>query len=248
MNHHIDYVMAQNLRVETMKTPIKNIYFVTGTDTDVGKTVATIALLKELKKIGLRSLGVKPISAGCNITEFGLRNDDALLLQEASAIEVPYDIVNPIAYPEFIAPHIAAEMRGQGIEVSNLNKSIDNARLYNPDYLLIEGAGGWRLPINSNGDFFSDFVAEIQCNVILVVGMKLGCLNHTVLTYEAIKSDGLNCIGWIANQLSLNMDFYSENLSTLSKLLPCPLIGEIPFQSSANKTINLTEDFLKIFC
>jgi dethiobiotin synthetase len=225
-----------------------NTYFITGTDTDVGKTVATVLLLKSLTHISKQALGIKPISAGCEMTPSGLRNEDALKLQEASSIKADYATINPIAYAPFIAPHIAAQQQGETLTFGQLQECLDKARMLNVKWLLVEGAGGWRLPLNNQGDFYSDFVRQNQLNVILVVGMKLGCLNHAVLTHQAIIDDGLTCVGWVANQLSDDMPYYAENLETLQALLPCPQIAEIPYQKEAVDTIKLSENFLKVFC
>lgn len=222
-------------------------YFVTGTDTDVGKTVATVLLLKSLNSLGKSTLGIKPISAGCEQTIDGLRNEDALKLQAASSIKADYQLINPIAYAPFIAPHIAAKEQNEKIELSQLQDCLIKAKSVNPTYLLVEGAGGWRLPLSNDGLFFSDFAKQNQMKVILVVGMKLGCLNHALLSYEAIMADGLTCVAWVANQVQPEMPNYEDNLASLHALLPCPLIGEIPFQSESIDHINLSEEFLKVF-
>ena len=222
-------------------------YFVTGTDTDVGKTVATVLLLNSLKALHKTTLGIKPISAGCELSEDGLRNEDALKLQTASSIKTEYQVINPIAYAPFIAPHIAASQQNERIDLSQLQDCLIKAEYLNPNYLFIEGAGGWRLPLNNDGLFFSDFAKQNQLKVILVVGMKLGCLNHALLSHQAIVADGLECVGWVANQVELNMSHYQDNLVSLHALLPCPQLAEIPFQSEPINKINLSEHFLKVF-
>jgi dethiobiotin synthetase len=222
-------------------------YFITGTDTDVGKTVATVLLLKSLSDINNKTLGIKPISAGCVKTAQGLRNEDALKLQAASSIKADYSTINPIAYEPFIAPHIAAQQQGDKLTLKDLQNCLDKARSLNPNYLLVEGAGGWRLPLNNDGAYFSDFARQNKMQVILVVGMRLGCLNHALLTYQAICNDGLQCTGWIANQLSEGMACYQENVDTLRSLLPCPQIATIPFQQGNIDDIYLSEHFLEVF-
>ena len=222
-------------------------YFVTGTDTDVGKTVCSVLIVNELNKLSTSTLAIKPVSAGCQSTEHGLRNEDALMLQKASSIEVDYNVINPIAYKEFIAPHIAASKYGEKLELENLQDCLDRAKQEKPDHLLVEGAGGWRLPLNNRGIFISDFALQNQMKVILVVGMRLGCLNHAILTHQAIVADGLNCIGWVANQLSSDMPFYDENITSLQSLLPCPQLAEVPYQPEGVDKIKLTEDFLEVF-
>ncbi len=224
-----------------------NTFFITGTDTDVGKTVTTRLILEKLSAAGKRSLGIKPISAGCEVTASGLRNDDALHLQEASSVKVDYEVVNPITFKDPIAPHLAAAKQGYDLTLYRLQDCLDEAKRQEPSYLLIEGAGGWRLPLNSKGQFYSDFALQNQMQVIMVVGMRLGCLNHAVLTYQAIKNDGLKCVGWVANQLSDNMLCYQENLDSLTALLPIPLIAEVPFQPGRPKQIKSNEAFSNIF-
>jgi dethiobiotin synthetase len=224
-----------------------NTLFITGTDTDVGKTVTTQLLLQALNKIDVRTLAIKPISAGCEITEDGLRNDDALILQAASGIQAPYNVINPIAFVPAIAPHIAAQHASVDITLSDLQTCLERAVKQEPRWLMVEGAGGWRLPLNNEGDFYSDFALQNQMKVVLVVGMKLGCLNHAVLTYQAILSDGLDCIGWVANQIDEDMPFYQENKVSLIKLLACPMLAEIPFQSPPINTIALSSAFSQVF-
>lgn len=222
-------------------------YFVTGTDTDAGKTVASVLLLKSLNKISEHTLGIKPISAGCEMTAEGLRNDDALKLQAASGIKVDYNTINPISYEAYIAPHIAAQQQSKPISLEQVQDCLDRARKHNPRWLLVEGAGGWRLPLNNEGRYFSDFALQNQLKVILVVGMKLGCLNHAVLTHQAITNDGLQCVGWVANQLSDDMSCYQENITSLRALLPCPQIAEIPYQPAGVNDISLNDSFLEVF-
>jgi len=226
-------------------------FFIAGTDTDVGKTVVTKLILQKINEISGHTLGIKPISAGCDNTIHGLRNSDALILQQASAIEADYDVINPIAFEPPIAPHIAAKLANSSIELNDLQNCLERARMLNPRWLLVEGAGGWRLPINNNGQYLSDFVLQNQMKVILVVGMKLGCLNHAILTYQAIQQDGLQCVGWVANQLSDNMPYYEENKQTLLNTLHCPMIAEVPFQKGASadhiNTIHTSESFSQVF-
>lgn len=222
-------------------------YFVTGTDTDVGKTVASVLILKALNSSNHHTLGIKPISAGCALTNDGLRNEDALKLQQASSIKTDYQTINPIAYKPFVAPHIAAEQRGESLCLSQLQDCLNKALSLNPTYLLVEGAGGWRLPLNNEGLFYSDFAKQNQLKVILVVGMKLGCLNHAILSHQAIVNDGLVCVGWVANQLTANMPNYQDNIASLQALLPCPQLAEIPYQSETINQIYLRDEFSKVF-
>lgn len=227
-------------------------FFVAGTDTDVGKTIVSKLIIRQLNaKIGA-TLGIKPVSAGCELTADGLRNEDALILQSESALKVPYDVINPIAFEPAIAPHIAAQLINKRISLDDLQSCLASALAYKPECLLIEGAGGWRLPLNNDGLFLSDFVKHNKIKVILVVGMKLGCLNHAILSYQAIQEDGLECVGWVANHLSADMPYLNENKETLLNVLGCPLIAEVPYQGGATapddiSTIHINESFLQIF-
>jgi dethiobiotin synthetase len=230
----------------------KNIFFITGTDTDVGKTYVSDLLLHAILKAGKSTLGFKPISAGCEQTPDGLRNEDALVLKAASSINAQYEHVNPIAFAPPIAPHIAAEQVGQSIDLGALQTHYETIQRYQADVLLIEGAGGWRLPLNRKGTYLSDFVLQNQLPVILVVGMRLGCLNHAILTLQSIQRDGLQCVGWIANQLSDDMPVYEDNLATLREIMPAPLIAHVPYMPSIKKTdkasaMHQLEGFAEVF-
>lgn len=209
-------------------------FFITGTDTDAGKTICGKALLQAAKKQNLSTLAYKPISAGCHLTESGLRNDDALILQENSSIEMAYHAVNPIAFKLPVAPHIAAALQGDPIDLNVITQGLQQLQQKNPDLIFVEGAGGWRLPVNDQ-QMFSDWVIEHKLPVILVVGMKLGCLNHALLTYETILRDGLKVVGWIANQLQPDMAYYQENKQLLGGKIAAPMIAEIPYLSSVNE-------------
>lgn len=209
-------------------------FFITGTDTDVGKTICSKALLQAANKQKLLTLAYKPIAAGCHQTESGLRNDDALILRENSSIDVPYHAVNPIAFQLPIAPHIAAELQDDPIDLDLISQGLHDLQQKNADFIIVEGAGGWRLPLN-NQQMFSDWVVKHKLPVILVVGMKLGCLNHAILTYESILNDGLDVVGWIANQLQTDMPYYEQNIQLLSEKIDAPMIAEIPYLSDIDE-------------
>lgn len=217
-------------------------YFVTGTDTDVGKTLACTALLQAANLQGLSTLAYKPIAAGCESSVFGLRNEDALILQKYSSIDVSYEWINPIRFKDPIAPHLAATIENRPIEFNKISAGLQQLQQKKAGVLMVEGAGGWHLPIN-NDQLLSQWVSEQKLPVILVVGMKLGCLNHALLTYQAILNDGLQVVGWIANQLATEMPFYQQNLQYLMQKLEAPLIGElpslaIPYQNNLAQYIN----------
>ncbi|BAJ02677.1 dethiobiotin synthase [Shewanella violacea] len=211
-------------------------YFVTGTDTDSGKTLVTSALLYKMSQNQAyeRTLGLKPVASGCEQTEIGLRNSDALALIEESSIKLDYDLVNPISFLPGIAPHIAASQVGVDISpgalLAKIQLSLAAAELNHNDVCLIEGAGGWRLPLGG-GHFLSELVQALDMPVILVVGVKLGCLNHAVLTHEAIIADGLTVAGWVANIVEPQTSCLDENLASLFQLMPSPCLGVVPYLS-----------------
>lgn len=210
-------------------------YFITGTDTEVGKTYVTCHLLKAAARANKKSVGYKPIAAGCEQINGQWINDDAKQIQQASSLLLPIDIINPIALIPPIAPHIAAKESGMELRSDVIVQGLHVIQNKAPDLLLMEGAGGWRLPLTDTR-FLSDIVADVKMDVILVVGMKLGCLNHALLTSEAIINNGLNLVGWVANDISGNMPRYSENVATLEKALPAPLLLEIPFSTMPDES------------
>ena len=202
--------------------------FITGTDTDVGKTLVSTAILSYANQRGLQTIGFKPIAAGCELTPQGLRNDDALLLQHWASCELEYDIVNPLAYAPAIAPHIAAAQQHQSIDLQRVDSAYNRIKQHPCDLVIIEGAGGWHLPI-SKQLYFSAWVASHKLDVILVVGIKLGCLNHALLTAQVITYSGCRIVGWVANSLAPATEVDNAMIATLSAELPAPLIGEIPY-------------------
>ena len=207
-------------------------FFVTGTDTEVGKTFISQALLLAMGVSGLSTTAYKPVAAGCEQTPLGLRNEDALLLQAACSIELSYDEINPIAFAEPVAPHLAAQNLSQTIILKAINDGFVRLQQKQADVLLVEGAGGWRLPLGADlqgkQQYLSDFAIQHKLPVILVVGIRLGCLNHALLTAEAIRSDGLELAGWVANQIDSNIPYRDENIQSLQKQLNAPFIGSVP--------------------
>ncbi len=197
-------------------------FFITGTDTDVGKTFIACHLLRTAQQRGLRSLGLKPLAAGAQLTADGLRNSDALLLQQYASVQLPYAQINPYCFAEAVAPHIAAAQQQTALRATAIAQTLHqtlNSCAY--DYAVIEGAGGWRVPLNNN-ETLADVARLLQLPVILVVGMKLGCLNHALLTAEAIRADGLHLHGWIANDLGNPMPQLAENIRALEQRMPAP--------------------------
>lgn len=223
-------------------------FFITGTDTDVGKTVASRAMLQALAKYEFKTVGYKPIAAGCDLTSEGWRNSDAIYLQNEATIETPYEQVNPYALELPASPHIAAHDAGIDIDFQVLSDNLATHKS-EADVVLIEGAGGWRVPVSDN-DSLSTWVKQEGLPVVLVVGIKLGCLNHALLTAEIIKSDGLNLVGWIANRVNPGTEHYSEIIDLLELRLGAPKLGEIPYipatkHNELGKYINL-DVFLNI--
>ncbi|GGO69789.1 dethiobiotin synthase [Bowmanella pacifica] len=202
-------------------------FFVTGTDTEVGKTFVSRAMLTQFKNRRLKTAAFKPVASGCENTPDGLRNDDALTLQATSSLPLDYEWVNPFAFEAPIAPHLAAAEAGISIDINQLVEAQQRLSALAPDVLLVEGAGGWRLPLGE-GQFMSDFVIRQNMPVILVVGMRLGCLNHALLTAEAIRRDGLPLAGWVANQVDVDMPLLAENQAFLKAHIDAPLLGCIP--------------------
>ena len=202
-------------------------FFITGTDTDVGKTLIGCGLLVAAANKGLRTLAVKPIAAGADSTPEGLRNQDAVMLMEAMTEKMSYQQVNPVLLEPPIAPHIAAEQVGRRVSVAQL-AGLCRGAMMQSDFVLIEGAGGWRVPLNGR-ELLSGLAVELQAPVVLVVGMKLGCISHALLTADAIKADGLRLAGWVANRIDPDMSCFEENVSTLKALLPAPCLGVVPY-------------------
>ena len=202
-------------------------FFVTGTDTEVGKTAISCALLRAAASQGLETAAVKPVAAGCD--QHG-QNEDALQLMSAMTAELDYCQVNPVALEPAIAPHIAAAQAGKTLQASRLAGLCRGVMLAGADFTLIEGAGGWRVPISPR-ETLADLAVQLDIPVILVVGMRLGCINHALLTAEAIRHDGLNVAGWVANQPAKPMNCYRENFETLQRMLPAPCLGEVPHLS-----------------
>jgi dethiobiotin synthetase len=203
-------------------------YFVTGTDTDVGKTLIAAGLLIAANAKGLSTAALKPVAAGCELTPSGLRNADALLLQRVISLDLPYEQINPVALAPAIAPHIAAAQAGLKLSADRLAGICRGVLMQRADLTLVEGAGGWRVPLNGR-EFLSRLAVELQLPVILVVGMRLGCINHAVLTAEAIARDGLRLAGWVANRCQAELSCYEENVQTLKGLLQAPCLGEVPY-------------------
>lgn len=212
--------------------------FVTATDTDAGKTFVSCMMLQGLHSAGICAVGVKPIAAGTNDNH---KNGDALLLQGSSGIALPYELHNPVCFDEPVAPHLAAVRHHQPIEEPVLTSALKEWQKLPAKWLLIEGAGGWLLPI-SKQRYLADWVAEQQLPVLLVVGIKLGCLNHAMLTVREIKRSGCQLVGWVANCVDPDMALLQENIADLQLRIPVPCWGVIPNAPSDEEYRQLAEE------
>jgi len=206
---------------------VKQIYFVTGTDTDVGKTAISVGLIERANRAGLRTIGLKPLAAGCEQTPEGLRNQDALQLQQAASVQLSYEQVNPVALIDPMAPHLAALREKRRLSADRLAAFCRGALMQPADFVLIEGAGGWRVPLNPSENL-AQLPKLLEIPVILVVGIELGCINHALLTAEAIARDGLRLAGWVANLIDPEMEGGQENIDTIRASLRAPLLGVVP--------------------
>jgi dethiobiotin synthetase len=202
---------------------MSSAYFLTGTDTEIGKTFITCALLYRAGLDGLKTAGLKPIAAG---TDAAGLNDDVEAIRTASNIELPREVINPYCFKPAIAPHIAAAEAGTRIEFGPIKASCDEAR-QRADLIIVEGVGGFCVPLGVDQSA-ADLAVELGLPVILVVGMRLGCINHALLTAEAISARGLKLAGWVANRIAPAMSRFEENLATLQVLLQAPLLGVVP--------------------
>jgi dethiobiotin synthetase len=212
--------------------------FITGTDTDAGKTFVASTLLYKAQSLGLSSFGLKPVAAGCHWSteqnpQGEWHNDDALLLQAASSNKQTYTIHNPIAFPQAIAPHIAAHINQAPITLTRLLEECKSGLEQQADLHLIEGAGGWLVPINEENTL-ADFAQQLNHDVVLVVGMKLGCINHALLTQQLILASQLNFVGWVANHIDGDMSEQDANFSYLKQHIKAPCLGRIPFSPNTH--------------
>ncbi|EEO12226.1 dethiobiotin synthase [Vibrio cholerae] len=214
-------------------SPMRNAIFIAGTDTDVGKTVASKAILQALATHNIATIGYKPVAAGSDKTEFGYRNSDALHLMKAATVNMPYEDVNPYALVLPTSPHIAAKHENVTIDYALLSNKLSKHK-QNAELVVVEGAGGWRVP-TSDSDCLSTWVKQERLPVILVVGIKLGCLSHAILTAEAIRADGLELVGWIANRINPGTEHYAEIIEHLEGRLGTPKLGEIPYMPKAKR-------------
>ena len=204
-------------------------YFITGTDTGVGKTLVTLGLMQALQAQGKTVAAMKPVAAGCEVTPAGLRNEDAVRLQQQASMELDYALINPYAFAPAVAPHIAAEQAGVHISIENIvNKYSEIGE--KADCVLVEGAGGWEVPLNAH-ETLADLAGTLCLEVILVVGLQLGCLNHALLSVQAITGRGCTLVGWVANHLQPDFEAGSANIHALEARLACPRLATIPYRA-----------------
>lgn len=223
---------------------MKKKFFITGTDTNVGKTFVSCILLKKAKNFGFKSVGYKPISSGITIKNCAQKfNQDAYLLKKHSFNNFSLKDINPINFKQSIPPHIASKLNKKKISFQKMSNGLKNVSK-NANWILIEGAGGWHTPL-SNKKNFSDWVIFEKLPVLIVVAIKMGCINHAILTKNAIINSKLKCLGWIANHIyNKNEIYYKEYISYLKKTLKIPFLGEIKFFK--NKKINIKKIKLNI--
>lgn len=214
--------------------------FITGTDTDAGKTYISTGILHAFNKHNYSTLGVKPIASGCTLQNGVLYNADALTLQQASSIKLPYHKINPYAFEPAIAPHIAAQQIHCRLSVDEIIKRTEEALHYPSDLCLVEGAGGWYVPLNEE-ETMAGYVKAASLKVILVVGIRLGCINHAILTHKAIENDNIPIAGWIANCVTPQRVEHDEIILTLKKWLTSHCLGVVGFNDNPDFSLkNLT--------
>jgi dethiobiotin synthetase len=194
---------------------MKAAYFITGTDTDVGKTYVACKLIQQYVAQGYKVIGMKPVAAGGDFVDGKWLNEDVLKLEAASNVKAPRELVNPYSFKEAIAPHIAAKKVGVEIKINVIQQAFDKLSKL-ADILIVEGAGGFLVPLNDKENV-ADLAVALNIPIILVVGMKLGCINHSLLTIEAIQARKLNLYGWVANKIAPEMAFCDENIAAITQ-------------------------------
>ncbi len=204
-------------------------YFITGTDTGVGKTLVTCALMQLARARGDQVGAMKPVAAGAELTPAGWMNDDVIRLQQNLSFQIANSDLNPYSFGDAIAPHIAAANENINIDLHKIAISLEKITAQ-ADWVFVEGAGGFKVPLNDHLDM-SDLAVALKLPVILVVGMRLGCLNHALLTQDAIRARGLTLAGWVANTLDPAMRVFDENIAALKQRIHAPLLGIIPYLS-----------------
>jgi len=210
-------------------------FYVTGTDTGIGKTFSSCILLHALRQRGRRAVGMKPVASGCASTAHGLRNEDATALLAASDPTPAYEDLNPYALPLPLAPELAAAAAGVTLSLAPIDAAFGRLRAQ-ADTVVVEGVGGWLAPLSTHLDQ-SHLVQALQLPVVMVVGLRLGCLNHARLTAQAIAASGARCIGWIANEVDPQMQCIDDNVALLKARLPMPCWGRLPYAPGADPAL-----------
>lgn len=211
-------------------------FFITGTDTDCGKTLVTQGFMHLCGQQGVRTAGMKPVASGGVAQISGeLRNSDAILIQSCCSSSTPYHLINPYCFEPPVAPHLAAGMSKIRIDLPLIQAAYTELAQQN-ECLVVEGVGGWRVPLNDELDV-AGLCQALQLPAVLVVGMKLGCISHALLTAQSILSDGVPLLGWVANCVDPEMQLLEQNIGTLQELIPAPLLGTIPFLSDITPAV-----------
>ncbi|HSH53814.1 MAG TPA: dethiobiotin synthase [Methylotenera sp.] len=207
-----------------------NSYCIMGTDTNVGKTYVASALVRHFVDAGFKTVGMKPIASGCELNQQGeLLNDDVVALSAASNVHASLDLINPYRFVPAIAPHIAAEQAGVDMRLEVIADAYQQLKLL-AEVVIIEGAGGFLVPINQQ-QTLADLAVKLDLPIILVIGMRLGCINHALLTVEAIQARGLELAGWVANEIEPNMAMFEENLTSLQQRISAPCLSVVRWHS-----------------
>ena len=201
-------------------------YFITGTDTDCGKTLVTLGFMQLCLERGLKTTGMKPVAAGALRTHEGLLNPDALAIQGLSNPPLSYSEVNPYCFEPAVAPHLATKLAGTFIDLDKIARQHEQL-CKTHEAVIVEGAGGWKVPLNDGQDM-ADMCRRLNLPVVLVVGLRLGCINHALLSMDAILASGQPLLGWIANHVDANMSLAEDNIQTLKQRIKAPLLGRIP--------------------
>jgi dethiobiotin synthetase len=211
---------------------MNNSFFITGTDTHIGKTEITCALIEFFKRKGYLTIGMKPVAAGTEVIDNQIINSDVHKFLSLNSIRKPVEIINPYSFDQAIAPHIASTLTSNEILFSKIK---ENFLLLQKEceYLFVEGAGGYKVPLTKNKSI-PDLISYLNIPIILVVGIRLGCINHTMLTVEAIKNNNHNLSGWVANCIDSSMKEVDENIKYLVDNIEAPFMGNIPFQREMN--------------
>lgn len=205
-------------------------YFITGTDTNVGKTWVTVTLMHFFKGQGKSVVGMKPVASGCLMQNGRLENEDALLIQENASVQIDYDLINPYAYEMPVSPHIAGVKNP--VKLDQLAAKFEVLK-NSADIVVVEGAGGWYAPLNER-ETVKDLAKLLALPVIMVVAIRLGCINHAQLTYQAIKQSGVNCAGWIAVCTDSELLCKDENILAIKVAVDAPLLGVLPYREVAD--------------